>query len=129
MSGTHNRLLVRAVPHIHLHTSTAHLEGADVAGDVGRTSKLVLDEVGVVGGVDVVMRQRLGHVLAHDAMLSLEEVALWRGEVTGEAIQRQVALLPALLRGLVGLDELQTGLLTHLQDTVREGEIRQGLLL
>lgn len=50
-----------------------------------------------MGGVDIVMGQRLSHVLAHCVMLPVEEVALCRSEVAGKAIQRQVSLLPALL--------------------------------
>ncbi|TNN72208.1 hypothetical protein EYF80_017636 [Liparis tanakae] len=60
-------------------------------------------------------------------MLPVEEVALCRGEVAGEAVQGQVALLPALLGSLVGLDELQAGLLTHLEVTelLVAGELHQ----
>lgn len=68
-----------------------------------------------MGRVDIIVRQRLSHVLAYDAMLLVKEVALRRSEIAGEAVQRQVSLLPPLLRWLMSLDEFQAGFLTHLE--------------
>jgi hypothetical protein len=51
------------LPHADLNTSTATLESPDVSIDGTVTGDLVTNEVGVVGGVDEVLGEGLGHVL------------------------------------------------------------------
>ena len=63
MAVINNRFVVAAVPAVELDAAAALAESVDVGLDGGRSSQLVLHEVGVVRRVDVVVVEREVHVL------------------------------------------------------------------
>lgn len=58
----------------------------DVGLGAAVSSQLVLGEVGVVGGGDEVVSQRLSHVLVNSAVLGVEHTVLLGQHVHGEAV-------------------------------------------
>ena len=57
------------IPAVNLDTAAALEEGSDIGLSGRFTPQLISLQVGVVGGVDEVVRERLCHVLVHCLML------------------------------------------------------------
>mmetsp|Transcript_63762 Transcript_63762/g.178429 ORF Transcript_63762/g.178429 Transcript_63762/m.178429 type:complete len:633 (+) Transcript_63762:280-2178(+) len=82
----HDRLSVGAVPNVDLDRAAASSEHLDVAENGGAAAQLVPLEVGVMGGLDEVRRQRLGHVLEHGPCCGVDERVAGGAEELREAL-------------------------------------------
>ena len=64
------------VPAVNLHTTATLQESSDIGISRGLAPQLVPLQVGVVGGVDEVVREWLCHVLIHRLMLGINNLVI-----------------------------------------------------
>lgn len=93
MTMINNRFSIIAIPTVQLYTTTTFLQSIDISIHTGRTTELILQKISVVGRGNVVMSERVSHVLVNFVMGGVENVPLWRFEVARQPWQIEKYLL------------------------------------
>lgn len=93
MTMINNRFSIIAIPTVQLYTTTTFLQSIDISIHTGLTTELILQKISVVGRGNVVMSERVSHVLVNFVMGGVENVPLWRFEVTRQPWQIEKYLL------------------------------------